>query len=667
MEKFTILLYYKIYIYFFIVFKKIFFFSFINCLNMDDSLLVDIESKKVKLTYECFGAVGDGKTNDYFAIKDAHDFANMEYAKKGIFLTVYATSGKTYYLGSNRIDGKSYPITVITDVDWQGANFIVDDTESSVDTTKSLFNVVSLMSISTGRSIVEYKDDISSEVWKYRNIPKNSNNLKSLVDVILNDNKIMRSPLKNYFYSANVIALAITDGGIKFYRSANTSNAYNKTELILIDKNTGEVLNDVENDYSDVTRIRVWPIPNRPISIKNATFITRTFNEAVNLKDTSNPYVQRNIYINFTGNINVSNVKHFLDENYKKNNNQNNPIGNAYYGFIRLYNSAYIKLNNLALTPHHFAKYNNGKNPYGTYDLTFDMTSYLNIDGLDYACDTDPTDCYNNTMVNDNVWGLIGSNESKNVFITDSRVNRIDAHRGIRNLYISDTTIGSKGLVLTGSNYFYAKNLIVDRADQIIELRKDYGSSWDGVVVLNNIKYIVSDNSSSPTIITSMNEQKNYGYNNYFPELYIKYVTIDTKTYNSSKNAYIISFYESTSSNAPYKYSFKGNINLVNINLDKKLFSSNALYLFKDSFIKDNNISINSYENLSKINIDYNRLNRSFKYASKSSDIDKLKNCSLFSFSSSNSTNLAVDSKINEVETFFRKLIASSNEISNSI
>jgi len=488
---------------------------------MIDTLLQDIESKKVKLTYECFGAVGDGKTNDYFAIKKAHDFANMEYAKKGIFLTVYATSGKIYYLGSNKINGKSYPITVITDVDWQNASFIVDDTDSDVDTSKSLFNVVSLMSVSTGKAIVEYKDDISSEVWQYKNIPKNSNNLKSLVDAILNDSKVMSPTQKTYFNSTNVIALALNDSGVKFYRSANTSNFYNKTELILVDRNTGEVLNDVENDYSEVTRIRAWPIPNRPISLKNAIFITRTLNQAVNLNDRNNAYVQRNIYINFTGNVHVSNVVHFLDENYKKNNNQNNPIGNAYYGFIRLYNSAYIKLSNLALTPHNFAKYNSGRNSYGTYDLTFDMTSFLNIDKLVYACNTDPHTCYDNTIVNDNVWGLIGSNESKNVFITNSTVNRIDAHRGIRNLYISDTTIGSKGLVLTGSNYFYAKNLVVDRADQIIELRKDYGSSWDGVMILNHIKYVVSDRSSSPTIITSNNEQKNYGYSNYFPELYI--------------------------------------------------------------------------------------------------------------------------------------------------
>lgn len=629
---------------------------------MTDSLLLDIELKKIKLTYECFGAVGDGKTNDYFAIKKAHDFANTEYVKKGIFLTVYATTGKTYYLGSNKIDDKSYDITITTDVNWQNANFIVDDTLSSVDTSKSLFNISSLMHSSTGKNIVEYRNDNAylSEVWKYRNISKNTNNLKNLVDAIINDNKVMLSSQKKYFNSTNVIVISLTDSKNKYYRSANTSSFINQTELILVDKNTGKVLNDVENDFSDVTRIRVWPIPDRTINIKNGIFTTRTSNQAIKFNDSPNAYVQRNIYINFTGNVNVSNVKHFLDENYKRNDNQENPIGNAYYGFIRLYNSAYIKLNNLALTPHSFAKYNNGKSSYGTYDLIFDMTSNLIIDKLVYAC---------NSIVNNKVWGLIGSNESKNIFITNSEVNRVDAHRGIRNLYISDSTIGDKGLTLTGSNYFFAKNLIIDRSDQIIELRSDYGSSWDGIMVLNNVKYIVNDSISSPTIITSKNEQKNYGYNNYFPELYIKDVLIDTDTYNSTKNIYIISLYESASSNALYKYKFKGNINLFNIKLNKKSSSSNELYLFKDSFVKDDNISINSYDNISKINIKYYNLNGNCNYASTSSNIDKLKNSSLFSFTSSDSTLQTVDSKINEVETFFNKLITSfdyKNYINNS-
>ena len=62
------------------------------------------------LTYEQFGAKGDGVTDDFHAIMATHAAAN----EKG--LPVRATDGKTYYIG-NTIG----PAVVCTDVDLQYA------------------------------------------------------------------------------------------------------------------------------------------------------------------------------------------------------------------------------------------------------------------------------------------------------------------------------------------------------------------------------------------------------------------------------------------------------------------------------------------------------------------------------------------------------------------
>ena len=79
------------------------------------------ENKNVKaITYEDFGAVGDGITDDFAAMLAAHDYAN----ENGY--TVAATAGKSYYIG-NKTEGKS--ITVKTNVNWNGANFIFDDSK----------------------------------------------------------------------------------------------------------------------------------------------------------------------------------------------------------------------------------------------------------------------------------------------------------------------------------------------------------------------------------------------------------------------------------------------------------------------------------------------------------------------------------------------------------
>ena len=70
------------------------------------------------LTYEMFGAKGDGRTDDRAAIVAAHKAAN----EKG--LPVRAKDGAVYYVKSD--EGTA---VVKTDVDFGTAKFVVDDTE----------------------------------------------------------------------------------------------------------------------------------------------------------------------------------------------------------------------------------------------------------------------------------------------------------------------------------------------------------------------------------------------------------------------------------------------------------------------------------------------------------------------------------------------------------
>ncbi|MBR6635540.1 MAG: hypothetical protein IKL41_07960, partial [Clostridia bacterium] len=69
------------------------------------------------VTYEAFGAVGDGKADDIEAIVKAHEYANQN------GLTVLANETATYYIG-----GASKTATVMTDTDWSTARFVIDDT-----------------------------------------------------------------------------------------------------------------------------------------------------------------------------------------------------------------------------------------------------------------------------------------------------------------------------------------------------------------------------------------------------------------------------------------------------------------------------------------------------------------------------------------------------------
>ena len=68
------------------------------------------------VTYEEFGAVGDGKADDQKAIVAAHAAANKRK------LPVRAGDGKTYYIG-----GGAKVAVIKTDVDFGTAKFVIDD------------------------------------------------------------------------------------------------------------------------------------------------------------------------------------------------------------------------------------------------------------------------------------------------------------------------------------------------------------------------------------------------------------------------------------------------------------------------------------------------------------------------------------------------------------
>ena len=81
--------------------------------------------------YEDFGAVGDGKTDDFDAIKRAHEYAN----ENG--LDVVTDGSKTYYIGDTTIDvaekKAKAPIEIKTNVDWNTSKFIIDDSNITVN------------------------------------------------------------------------------------------------------------------------------------------------------------------------------------------------------------------------------------------------------------------------------------------------------------------------------------------------------------------------------------------------------------------------------------------------------------------------------------------------------------------------------------------------------
>ena len=640
-----------------------------KCVNMSSSYMKKIENGSVKLTYECFGAVGDGKVNDYNAILNTHKFANKEYVDKGIMLTVYGGGAdKTYYMGGYNKEA----ISVITNVDWQKSNFIVDDYDvvnnaNTVDLSKNLFFITTPLKVANGKSVLEYDvsknaNVVSSNVYKSLNgkITTKTKNLIHFVNAVKTDTFMMKNGDKKYFNDSQVWAINVKNRNMRYIRRGanNVNSGNNQEDIILINSSTGEVLNEINWDYDDITQIRVWPIPDTTITVQNGYFTTKTYN----IVDKNKTYVQRNIYVAFSGNVNFNNIYHFLDEGAHPYTSslQKNANANAYYGFIRLYDAAYVNFNNLYLSPHHFT------NNLGTYDLVFDNSSNLVFNNINYACDEYKSDgtkdynsCYQKKMINPDVWGVMASNSSKNVIIKKSRMNRVDAHRGITNLFIDDSVVGNKGLTLIGKHYLYLRKVKFDRAYTMFNFRNDYGSSWEGTVVLNDITSVLDDTTgTAPYVFYSDNAMDHdFGYDCYFPAIYANDIKFDTKRVTKNINIHLLRLNTNVPVNSLNKYIFNGNVRLANLKISDGKADIN---LFANAFAKvDNNLKLENYGKKNVVNIGYYNIDQ-FKLANNKDNENRLKNKSIdtkFSFTNSNSTIDTINKNgIGNAETFFNNL-----------
>ena len=110
-----------------------------------------MEIKKT-VCYEDFGAVGDGKTDDFDAIARAHEYAN----ENG--LAVEVASDKTYYIGSTAIsETENKPsIKIKTSTDWKNSKFIIDD--SGID-SKSTARNAQIFTVIRDYPVVTYTEE----------------------------------------------------------------------------------------------------------------------------------------------------------------------------------------------------------------------------------------------------------------------------------------------------------------------------------------------------------------------------------------------------------------------------------------------------------------------------------------------------------------------------
>ena len=420
--------------------------------------------------YSYFNAVGDGRTDDFDAIIATHEFAN----KHG--LRVEADEGYTYYIGTG-----AKTAYIKTDVDWGNATFIIDD--RMVNHYNGYRNWV-FQAISDSQS---YKLEVPAGM----SLPKNVKNIG-----ITFDSDVMLQVFDHTKEIYNRIGESVTNGGEP------------QSDVIIVHAN-GDVdeTTPLLFDFDTVTAITVQPINDTPITITGGIFIQYT-----NRQPVKSGYFCRGVDIARSNTTVYGMEFSFREEADPK---KGEPSA-AYEAFLRASKACNILFDSCKMS----GRLCNGQ---GTYGIQGDFA--INVKW------------YNCTQLNDitdtRYWGIMGSSGCKNVTYEKCYLSRFDAHRGLYNASIIDSTIGEI-INLVGWGTAYLENVtLCAKNSWFIRLREDYGSIWDGDVIIKNCNFMVKDSFKEAFILRADWQSHDFGYQVALPNVYVDGFKV---TYESGKD-----------------------------------------------------------------------------------------------------------------------------------
>ena len=449
--------------------------------NENGELIIDVSEKHIKkfkadgfVHYSDFGAVGDGKTNDIDAIAAAHQIANEH------GLSVKADEGANYYIG-----GTNRTAIIQTDTDFGTASFVIDDTNVQ-DRNSSVFRVSSSLE---------------------------SFNLEGISSLKRNQEKI------NVTLPGSCL-ITVTNSNVKHYirYGLNQNNGSSQTDIFVVDKN-GNVDMDAPIiwDFDQITDISALPIDEKTLTISGGRFTT-----IANQAESKYNYHSRNIAIR-RSNVVVDGVEHYVTGEGEH--------GAPYGGFINVSDCAYVTVQNTVFTGHKtYSTIGAAGKPVsmGTYDISLGRS--LNISFLN---------CRQTNDIDDRTyWGLMGSNYCKNIILDNCTFSRFDAHKGVANATVRNSTLGHMGINAIGSGTFLVENSTI-RGSRFINLRSDYGSTWQGEFIIRDCVFVPSGGkpTTASLIGGSYSGQHDFGYTCYMPEkIIIENLYIDDSSHPEDYN-----------------------------------------------------------------------------------------------------------------------------------
>jgi hypothetical protein len=409
------------------------------------------------VTYEAFGAVGDGVADDLPAIVKAHAHAN----KHG--LRVRSKPDATYHLGRQALTA-----IITADTDWGTSRFIIDDSQGVDDHRRSLFEVRSLLKplplrvdrLARGQQRLDLQPGIDCLVYV--------------------ENKNQKVFIR---------------------RGLNRTDGTAQKEVFIL-RRDGSITGGIDWDYDVVTRVEARPIDLEPLFLRGGVFI----NIANRMKrEKGSSYWGRNILINRSRTVVDGVINRVTGEA---------DFGQPYGGFLSVQQCASVMLRNCVI---------DGRKTYqkiGNAGKSVSMGTYGYHGNL--VVDFRMINCRNGNDIHDRSrWGVVATNFMKDILIEDCVLSRVDVHQGVSGSYIiRRSTLGHAGLNAIGRGRLLVEDSTL-HGSHLIRFRDDYGSTWDGEVLIRNSRWIPpAGRSQSPAIFGMVNDgMHDFGYPCFMPRV----------------------------------------------------------------------------------------------------------------------------------------------------
>ncbi|MEX2511338.1 MAG: hypothetical protein WD398_00410 [Cyclobacteriaceae bacterium] len=430
--------------------------------NEKGELLINVSSTDLLrfknqglVRYSDFGARGDGKTDDIDPIAATHAVANQQGLK------VKADEGAIFY-----ISGKARTAVIQTDTDFGTAEFIIDDTEVE-DRTVPIFLVSS--------SLQEF-------------------DLKGLSSLKRNQEKIDVS-------LPGPSLITVTDANVRRYirYGPNQNDGSPQTDIFIVDKDGNVDQNaPIIWDFDQITDITTIPIDETGLTISGGRFTT-----LANQAESKYTYYSRGITIR-RSNVLLEGLEHHVTGEGEH--------GAPYGGFLNFRDCSNVTVRNSILTGHKtYQTIGSAGVPVsmGSYDISLSRSLNVSFEH-----------CSQTNDINDRTyWGIMGSNFCKNLILNHCTFSRFDAHMGVANATIRNSTLGHMGINAIGTGTFLVENSTLN-GRTLINLRSDYGSTWQGEFIIRDCVFVpAGGRTASASLIGGSNSgQHDFGYTAYMPE-----------------------------------------------------------------------------------------------------------------------------------------------------